>query len=337
VVITAAGACSHAVDQPTAHHAPPTTPPTRSESPQPEASATRFARGETYAVASDGRHLWATTRTVGKGAERWWIVEQDPATGTTLRRVSVPGPLDVMTVGLGRVWAFGGGDGAYPDGVLNAVDPETLQVATRALPGTGAYSVDFAADAAWAVLAAHGQVVRLDVRGRTIDITATVTVPGATQLVSTTDGNIWARALRPSRLVRIAATARVTGSFPWPSRGGLLGPAGRHQVWASDDPHRVITLRPDGIRCCPSLSTGYRIGVPGRPLAVALDSHGGLYVAVYGHRDGIAYYADYAHLDGNAGPTAFWPAKNAHHLAADPAGGVVFTANFREYRWVPLR
>lgn len=312
--------------------------------PRPKPSAAPqtavWRKHETYAVASDGTSIWTATRSVDSVRERWFVVRQDALTGRELQRIEVPGPVEVVAVGLGRIWAGGGGDGAYPDGVVDVVDPGTGHVATHHYSGAGPSAFAFEGGAAWAAMDELHRVDRLDVGASSAAVSVGASVPVAlapNRLVSTADGSLWANEFGRRQIAEIVVDAgrpRVGASLRWP--GPILGPLGRHTFWTSAAPRGgdVRSLEPRELACCPSLAQGYRLAVPGRPFASVLDGRGGLYVAVMSRRPGIAYFADYAHQEGNA-PTAFLPVKNAFHLAADPAGGVVYTANGAERLWVP--
>ncbi len=77
---------------------------------------------DAVAVTAGGGYLWELRRDGGSSDGSGSLVKLDPRTHRQLSRLDVRAPLDFMTFGLGRVWVWGGGDGGYPDGLLQSFD-----------------------------------------------------------------------------------------------------------------------------------------------------------------------------------------------------------------------
>lgn len=74
------------------------------------------------AVTAGGGYLWELRRDGVASDGSGSLVKLDPRTHRQLSRWDVRAPFDFMTFGLGHVWVWGGGDGGYPDGLLQNFD-----------------------------------------------------------------------------------------------------------------------------------------------------------------------------------------------------------------------
>jgi hypothetical protein len=317
-----------------------TPSPTSSPKGSPPDGVVQWRSEETYAATAVDGQIWAVVRKV-TDQERWYLTEQDPSDGREIRSIEIQGPAYEIEVNGGTAWTMGGGDGgAYPAGVVNAVDLQSGADLTYRYPvGPGPYDLAVVGGSAWLTFTSRGVVDRLEVADSRLTVTATVAVPDEpTDVVSTQDGSLWVGAHRSGSIHEMStgSSPRVISSYDWSGR--LLAPDRPGSLWTSDADRRIVTLTPAGLECCVSASLGDRVQLPGQPSALATDGRGGVYVATYSAGsagNGVAYFADFAG-SGSASPDAFLPMKNVTHVTADPTGGVVVVADGAEMHWDPV-
>lgn len=284
-----------------------------------------------------------------------WGVAQQTADGTLVRTIEVPGPIQGIAYGAGRVWAYRTGDGGYPDGVLDAVDPTTGDVATLTYPGGGPTSITFVDTAVYvSVLGEPNRIERIEYPGPSdTAITVASSVPVRTELggvatvEATEDGHVWTYVQQ--RLVEVRDRGDRLAlandeSFLFPS-DGIRGHTGPSSLWIAYGPGVPDTLEQldpgryaDGDT---DAAYGDRIVTHGQPTAVVEDGVGGVYVGVSRRFvAGIAYYDAEARADGET-VSAFRGVGDSDSgdivaMAADPHGGVVaVTIEGQELHWDP--
>jgi len=177
---------------------------------------------------------------------------------------------------------------------------------------------------------------------------SSVGVARAGEIAASQKGHLWVQS-GSNKLVELIPTetgTTVGATVDW--TGDVYGPTGADStgddLWAYDG-DRLIDLMPKSLLGCVSCAEGWRLGVAGRPVAVATADDGGVFVAVSqpstagqqaGLEDGIYYYAPHdVHGDGGtSGPTLF--GVNAVALAADPNGGVDYVTDQGQLKhWDP--
>lgn len=136
--------------------------------PSPTPSAVRagltvWQRDAVAVTAGDG-WLWVVGRNPTAADGSGYVAKVDPVSHRQLQKWSVTAPYDFVAFGLGEVWVWGGGDGGYPDGQLEVVDPATGATKTWTNPRRGFGGVAFAAGRAW--VNAGREVWEYDARGR---------------------------------------------------------------------------------------------------------------------------------------------------------------------------
>ena len=290
------------------------------------------------AMTSGGGSLWHLHRTPSTAKPGLEVDRVDPVTHDVLRTWDVQQPADFIAYGLGMAWIWGGGDGGYPDGLLQAVDP----TGSRSWSNThqAFNGVAFLAGKAWATTGS--QVWVLDVSHH-LTSTSTIVLPGATTqkgIVATQSGQLWVRVAK-SWLRIDPATNRVVDAVHWD--GPMLGAAGGEAVWTSDGP-RLVALSPALLHQGQSVAEGTRIVVPGLVEAVAPSSDAGLFVVAVDGSDPESDPSNLYHLTagtlagGNPAiddSTAKVADVSAYELAPDDSGGVDYTNSDAGTRWTP--
>jgi hypothetical protein len=337
--------------------------PAKTPTPNPSASSTaeRWRAGvHGVTVGPDG--LWIVRADVRHGQESWYLDRQNGLIGhvdtVPPSADRIVGPVSQVTSGLGGVWTWGGGDGAYPNGHLDVLGVGPASVPYGGwpeLPHSGISGLTFVDGTPYAAIYGLNRVEA--VPEATAVSASYAALPGSpTAIVSTRAGQVWVRVQTgsTSRLMNVVTSgggvALGPDSFTWP--GPILGAdhGNEQAIWTSDSKYRVIEFDP-AVYAKGAASLAYvgdRLPVPGRATRVLEDGSGGLYVAVdggwAGAKTGIAYYDAKARLDeGGPSPTAFLPTQHpAEALVLDPdageglGGGVVFTTtDFVEYHWNP--
>lgn len=93
----------------------PTTPSPSATASRP--GVTTWDNTAVAVTAGDG-YLWELRRDPAANDGAGFLVKVDPVTHHSLGQWDVRAPFDFITFGLGHVWVWGGGDGGYPDGLL---------------------------------------------------------------------------------------------------------------------------------------------------------------------------------------------------------------------------
>jgi len=326
----------HVTTTPTPLPTPPPTPVRGSDG-----TATWLPSGATQVdVGDDGSGrtgVWALTR--GTAPDTGVVVGFDPASGATTHRILVPGPVDFLSVGLGYVWAYGGGDGGSGSlSVIDRVNPQSGKVDTLRITGAGGpSSMAFTAQGAYVTLSAANKVVRVsDVTGP-LSQQQSLAVPGQPEwLTVVDDGTAWVeegQAHRWAHLDLSDGQMRVVETQPWSGR--LFGLSHDGYVWTSDDPGRVIELSPGTLTAGVSVSYGNRVSTVGPPIDVVDQwGTGGIFVATAdtsganaGEGTAISYYSPAAVRIGNSPTAQLAGVVVASDLVATPDGGVVFVTD----------
>jgi hypothetical protein len=285
------------------------------------AAVVSWATAGVIAVTAGGGSIWSLEDDIPGNASHIGIVRRDPVTGVVKSRWSVDPAYQFLAYGYGRVWVWGGGDGGEPNAIASVVGENSVTRAVHLGRGVAFDSVVFVAGHAWAAvpdrqLAVRIAVSRLDVahvtRQHVTGISSVVALDAATLGIVTTDGAIEAVGRSDIRNYQMAAGTRpwvpAGGSYSWVSRGRSL--------------YRE-NLTGDS-------KAGSRVSLPGIPFDVVADSKGGLYVEQGNPNDlptvaSLLYYSPLALSTESPQPTAVRDAGEVEGLAADPAGGVVYT------------
>jgi hypothetical protein len=303
------------------------------------------------AVATGDGYVWSLVDVRGTQ----WVRQHDPATGTVVHSWSVPGPVQHLAVGLGRVWAYGGTEGPGAAGMVAALDPATGAVASRSYPGlVGPFDMAFLDGSAWVTLVQADRVEELSVAGAgtRLVVESSSTVPGRPSFIAPgNDGTLWINEGARHRIVPLtvgrgpgagAKRPRLGPEVDW--AGHLLAPGTRGVVWSEQSP-LLVALSPGDLGVCTSCSTSWRLLVHGFTMAVAVGRNGAVFAAVEGFdggylppgRVGLLAYAPGADL-GSRPIATFVPkaGSDIRAIAADPAGGVVYATDAGVIgRWVP--
>ena len=321
------------------------------QSPSPSATASGipglqvidvWQQSGAAAVASGDGGLWALTIGGTSTPEGDAVQQFNPVDGRRIGSpIAVPSPADFISVGLNRVWVYGGGDGAYGDlSVISAIDPANGHVETLRIHGKGGpQAMVFASQQAFVSLAVANEVVSVGGVTGPLAEGQPVAVPGQpTSMVVMNDGSVWVDESLNRKWAHLDVAeghSKLLGTVDW--NAPIFGLSPHNSVWTRDT--RLIEINPASLSQCVSCAYGARIPTPGRPTAVAATDSGGLFVvtdASAGQRGGIAYYtAQDVQRESNS-PSAFLAVDGVYWLAADPAGGVVYVdGTSRLAHWVP--
>jgi hypothetical protein len=322
-------------------------PSTSSPTPTPTASPVpgTFATWPVHGVGSvtqltDGS-VWSALTVMGRNRERWYVIQQDGTDGHELQRIELPSPINTVVGHESTVWAFGGGDGGYPDGDIFAISPNG-HVATHHFIGNGVRGIAFSDADTWVTVSPTNSVALLRGNGDRIDVVLTVPLTSQPRdIVNTGDGTLWVLEDIRQKVVQIVTQSgapHVGKSFAWSYP--LFGATGSGALLTTEG-SRVVQINPETMAAgLDSTAYGYRIDTPGDPSLAVEDGAGGLYVAVSRHgagtKSGIAYYADTAAADSTgAEPTAFRPMRGyIASIIPAPTGGVLI-ASGGEWVWDP--
>lgn len=315
------------------HVVEPIVTPRPKPSAAPQVLPVRDVIGVTTTV--DGS-IWSLQRS--RSLDRATVVHQ-VASGAVVRRIRVPGPVRALASGAGAVWAYGGGDGGSPDGVLDRIASNGA-VATVRFTGSGPYDVAFVDGTPFVTLASAHRVVSIgEGHAGGLAVSGSLQLPGqVTDIVATDEGQVWVREDLAHRVVHVTRDAhgrlRAGRSFTW--RGGLIGAGPHGGIWTADSSNRLIGLSPRlAAQGEMSLAEGYRIGLPAAIVDLAGTGTGGAFVAT---ARGVDYFADVetAAQSDPVRPTAVLARRGVVALAAAPTGGVVaVTGSGRELQWDP--
>jgi hypothetical protein len=269
----------------------------------------------------------------------WFITRIDPATGKDSRLVQeLPDPLSHLAVGLGRVWAFGGGDGAYSDlSRILVFDQATgrqidkVTVHTPAAP----YAVAFAQGSAWLTMSVLGEVWRLTPAppGTPMRIEHIKVAGQPTDIVATESGYLWIRQSLKHSWVRLIPTRNGSGHLSavvsWD--GPMLSAAGGNQIWTREG-SRLIALTPALLAQGISVAAGARLDLGEAPVAAA-QTPDGLWAAT---ANNIYWFTASSLRNGDPKPAYTISSKGAVlGLAAVGRGLVIHDSDGRLYYWDP--
>ena len=310
--------------------------PTTSHEPQ------EWFKGGSQLVAAGDGFLWHLRRDPASNSGQGIVDELDPVTHHRLGSWKVDAPADFMAFGLGRVWVWGGGDGAYAYGLLQSVDPATGVVTRQINSHTGYNGVAFAAGRAWAT--AGRDVWQIAVSSDGVAFASRTSLPADTAqlgIIATDDGQLWVRAGRSWARIDTRSHT-IADTVPWD--GWMLGSAGGSSIWTTDAASRLVALDPALLHQGQSVAEGVRIQLPGPATAVAGSVQTGLFVVAYAGSDlsedknASLYYLSPREFGPTLGKAAKWPSVPGAHpyqLAADGTGGVNYSDQDSAWRWVP--
>ena len=243
----------------------------------PPLSVTRVVGVSGRGVAATTDAIWTTVEPAagsdGDVVARWGVERRDPRTGSVIQTITIPGVVRQVAAGAGFVWVIGGGDGAYPQGGVAAIDPATGRVVFSygwgAGPPIGPYGIAVTTDAAW-VTDTAGRVLRFRPGSSGISVAVSGLLDGQpTGIVALSDGSIWVSRSLIGVISRIdAASMRVAETRPW---GGVPFAADGETIWTTDG-DRLIQLNPELLSAGLSVAEGARIPIV--PVAVAVDPAG---------------------------------------------------------------
>ena len=316
--------------------------PTATQPPSPRPSSTNrpptsWSSPGVLALASGGGSLWALRADPNSQSGQMYVDRLDARTHARHGRWAVQAPGSWFFYGLGRVWLTGGGDGAYPDGSLQMVDPARASVRSLTATHQQLSGVAFAGGHAWVIAGRNIWEVNTD--GAHVGTVALPAEADQLGIAATDSGQVWVKVGK--RWLRIdPATRRVVDTVQW--NGPMLGAAGGDAIWTYEG--RLIALSPALLHQGTSVAEGSRIAVPGVVTAVAPSSDGGLFVVALDGTNAESdptnlYYLSERALTGTAAINDQTPkAENAaaSYLAPDNTGGVNYTdANGAGAHWAP--
>jgi hypothetical protein len=259
--------------------------------------------GVTYAAGS----VWLSGSRASGNTEGWRVVRMNPSTGKEISRVQVPGPVSWAAYGLGRIWLFGGGDGAFPQSVIDVLDPATghLVASTTIPPSKGGPQpqVAFAHGSVWFPLGDVPELLRVTLTGHQLRTSTLVIGTTSASIAATGDGKLWlGRAHgKVTEVLPTSSGARLGRSNGWSSP--LLSAAGSGAVWTTDGASassRVIQLDPAALAVGDSAAQLDRV-LPGFAATVAVQNSTGLWI---GGDTELAFYSTAALSTGTYPPTA---------------------------------
>lgn len=288
------------------HSTPP--PPGHRPSPAPGQGSLHtwrvpgvYVEGATWAAGS----VWLSGSSVSSNAETWSLVRMTPA-GREVSRSTVPGPVIRAAYGLGRIWLYGGGDGAHPESVIDVLDPTTghLVATTTVPPGRGGpQHVAFAHGSAWFALGDVPQLMRVTLVGGQLRTSTLAIATTNASIAATGDGQLWLGREngKVTEVLPAGTGARLGPSYGW-SRP-LFSAAGAGAVWTTDGAtasSRVIQLDPSALAAGDSVAQLDRV-LPGFAATMAVQNSAGLWI---GADSALAFYSPAALQSGAAQPTA---------------------------------
>ena len=245
--------------------------------PAPPIGVNRVAAVFGRGVAATTHAIWTTVEPAAgsdrNGVARWGVERRDPRTGSVTQFIPLPGVVRQLAAGAGLVWAIGGGDGAYPQGGVAAIEPATGRVAFTygwgAGPAIAPYGIAGTANAVW-VTDSAGRVLRFSPDAAGISISVSGSITGQpTGIVALSDGSIWVSRSLQGVISRIDATSmRVTETRPW---SGVLLAGDGTTIWTTDA-NRLIQLDPQLLST--GLSVAESVRIPVAPVSVAVDAAG---------------------------------------------------------------
>jgi hypothetical protein len=281
--------------------------------------------------AAPGQQPWVL---IGHGSDRYSIGQPGDSPGQSF---DVKGPAQRLYAGDRVVWVVGSTR-------VTGVDTSTGDFTTSTID-SGSYG-DAATVGDSLYVTQGDQIERMTLIGGSV--TNSVGVVKAGEIAASQQGHLWVQS-GSNKLVELIPTKwGMTKGATVDWTGDIYGPTGADStgddLWAYDG-DRLIALAPKNLLAGVSVAEGWRLGVAGRPVAVATADDGGLYVAVSqpsaagqqaGLGDGIYYYApgDVHGDGGSSGPTLF--GVNTVALAADSSGGVDYVTDQGQLKhWDP--
>jgi hypothetical protein len=138
--------------------------PSASATPSADRTGLTVWARDAVAVTAGGGWLWEVARDSTASDGSGYVVKVDPATHRQVQKWDVAAPFEFVSFGLDSVWVWGGGDGGYPDGRLQVLDPAAGDVTAWANPGHGFGGVAVADGHAW--VNAGSNIWEFDAGGR---------------------------------------------------------------------------------------------------------------------------------------------------------------------------
>lgn len=200
-------------------------------------------------LAVSANALWAVRQQnveEGRTVRPTWALERrDPSTGQMVATIPMPGVVHGVVAADDLVAAFGGGDGAYPQGGVALVDAARNQVIASygwdAGPAVSPQRAVATPGAIW-MTDASGRLLRFsrDLTGAPLQ--STWDLDGRpTDIVALDDGSIWVLRSQKRILSRIdPASGIVTESHPWCCR---IFAGDGERIWTTDG-EQLIALIP---------------------------------------------------------------------------------------------
>jgi hypothetical protein len=138
--------------------------PSSSSSGSSSPGLTVWQQHDAAAVTAGGGWLWELERSPKAQDGSGHLAKVDPRTHAQVQKWNVAAPYDFVAYGLDHVWAWGGGDGGYPDGRLQVIDVASGATRTWTSPGRGFGGVAFLDGHAW--VTAGSTIWEFDAGGR---------------------------------------------------------------------------------------------------------------------------------------------------------------------------
>src|SRR4051812_2371464 len=163
-----------------------TEPPSKDDLPQ------AWAKGNSELVTSGDGFLWNLHGDTASTSGDSVVDKVDPVSHRVLGSWKVAAPADFLAFGLHRVWVWGGGDGGYPDGELQVIDPSGGPAGSLGNRHSAFNGVAFANGKAWATT---GSVV-WQLRPTDLEILSSTALHGETVqngIITSETGQLWAR------------------------------------------------------------------------------------------------------------------------------------------------
>ncbi len=207
-----------------------------------------------------------------------YVARIDPVTGMPGPRIAIDGVASRIAYDQGRLWVFGGGDGAEPIGTVSVLDANDGHLIAKLLTPPsqfGASALAFANGDAWVTSTAANEVVKLHLDDNRLVLSAYPVGAQPTDIIATSSGALWVRETDDRTLARIDPnTGSVVDRVSW--TGPLLAAAGNDAIWTTEpEPAgRLVQLNPASLHQGVSVSLGARLRVPDPILAVAQTPDG---------------------------------------------------------------